>query len=98
MPQFLEPRTRVEAGGVPSPAGRVMIVDDDYSVRRALHITLYDQGFEVSEASTGEEALALARAIRCDAVLLDVNLPARDGVDICQELRQSFPRIAILDR
>jgi two-component system KDP operon response regulator KdpE len=74
----------------------VLIVDDEYSVRRALHITLYDQGFDVSEAPSGEEALALARVIRCDAVLLDINLPGKNGIDVCRELRGLYPRIAIL--
>lgn len=77
-------------------SGRVLIVDDEYSVRRALHITLYDQGFDVSEAASGEDALALARVARCDAVLLDVALPGKSGIDVCRELRQIYPRLAIL--
>jgi two-component system, OmpR family, KDP operon response regulator KdpE len=78
------------------PAARILIVDDDYSIRRALHMTLYDQGFDITEASSGEDALALARAVRYDAVLLDINLPGKSGVDICRELRRLFPRVAIL--
>jgi two-component system KDP operon response regulator KdpE len=74
----------------------VLIVDDEYSVRRALHITLYDQGFDVSEAASGEDALALARVARCDAVLLDIALPGKSGIDVCRELRQMYPRLAIL--
>ncbi len=78
------------------PAGRLLIVDDDYSIRRALHVTLYAQGFEVTEASSGDEAISLARAIRYDAVLLDINMPGRNGVEVCRELRNLFPRLAIL--
>jgi two-component system KDP operon response regulator KdpE len=74
-------------------SGRILIVEDEYSVRRALHISLYDQGFDVSEASSGEDGLALARVISCDAVLLDVVLPGRNG---CRELRALRPRLAIL--
>jgi two-component system KDP operon response regulator KdpE len=82
---------------IPSPSiGRILIVDDEQAVRRALHITLYDQGFDVSEASSGEDALALARVIRCDAVLLDVRLPGKNGIDVCRELRSLYPRLAIL--
>ena len=80
----------------PRPAGRLLLVDDDYSIRRVLHMTLYAQGFEVTEASSGDEALALARAVRYDAVLLDINMPGRDGVEVCRELRKLFPRLAIL--
>jgi two-component system KDP operon response regulator KdpE len=80
----------------PKSAGRLLIVDDDYSIRRALHMTLYAQGFDVTEASSGAEALSLARAVRFDAVLLDINMPGKDGVNVCRELRQLFPRLAIL--
>ena len=83
-------------GGEPKPAGKLLIVDDDYSIRRALHMTLYAQGFEVTESSSGDEALALARAVRYDAVLLDINMPGRDGMEVCRELRKLYPRLAIL--
>ena len=82
-----------------NPPGRlveILIVDDDYSIRRTLHITLYDQGFDVAEASSGEEALMLARVLRYDAVLLDINMPGKSGLEVCRELRHLFPRLAIL--
>lgn len=75
---------------------RILIVDDDYAVRRALHISLYNLGFEIAEAPCFEEAISLVRAIRFDAVLLDVNLPGRNGIEICRELRHICPRQAIL--
>lgn len=84
------------SGEEPQSAGKLLIVDDDYSIRRALHMTLYAQGFDVTEASSGDEALSLARAVRYDAVLLDINMPGRDGVEVCRELRKLFPRLAIL--
>jgi two-component system KDP operon response regulator KdpE len=83
-------------GDEPKPAGKLLIVDDDYSIRRALHMTLYTQGFDVTESSSGDEALALARAVRYDAVLLDINMPGRDGMEVCRELRKLYPRLAIL--
>ena len=82
--------------GEPKPVGKLLIVDDDYSIRRALHMTLYAQGFDVTESSSGDEALALARAVRYDAVLLDINMPGRDGMEVCRELRKLYPRLAIL--
>jgi len=83
-------------GDAPKSAGKLLIVDDDYSIRRALHMTLYAQGFDVTETSSGDEALSLARAVRYDAVLLDINMPGRNGVEVCRELRRLYPRIAIL--
>jgi len=77
-------------------SGSVLIVDDDASVRRALHITLQTLGFSTSEASDGEEALLLVRTAPYEVVLLDMNLPGLDGLEICRQLRRLLPRIAIL--
>jgi two-component system, OmpR family, KDP operon response regulator KdpE len=82
-----------------SPAtkqGAILIVDDDASVRRALHTTLSTLGFTTAEASGGEEALVLARAAPYDVVLLDFNMPGMDGLETCRQLRRLLPRIAIL--
>lgn len=78
--------------------GAILIVDDDPSVRRALHTTLQTLGFNTSEASGGDEALALVRAAAAayDVVLLDVNMPGTDGLETCRQLRRLMPRIAIL--
>src|SRR6202050_4299576 len=76
--------------------GKLLVVDDDASVRRTLHTTLYSLGFDIGEASTGDEALALCRIVRYEAVLLDVNMPGKGGIETCRELRRLMPRIAIL--
>jgi two-component system, OmpR family, KDP operon response regulator KdpE len=76
--------------------GTVLIVDDDDSVRRALHMTLRTLGFSILEAPSGEEALTLARTMPHDVVLLDINMPGLDGLETCRELRRLFPRLAIL--
>ena len=55
--------------------GKVLIVDDEPSIRRALHTTFGTLGFDIAEAVTGEEAIPLLRASSFDAVLLDVNMP-----------------------
>jgi two-component system KDP operon response regulator KdpE len=79
-----------------SSSGNILVVDDDASVRRALHITLQTLGFSTSEAAAGEEALILAHTAPYDVVLLDINLPGMDGLETCRQLRRLFPRIAIL--
>jgi two-component system KDP operon response regulator KdpE len=76
--------------------GKLLVVDDDSSVRRTLHTTLYSLGFDIGEASTGEEAVALCRIVRYEAVLLDINMPGKGGIDTCRELRRLLPRVAIL--
>lgn len=81
---------------VAASRGKILIVDDDASVRRALHTTLQTLGFSTSEASGGEEAILLARTAPCDVVLLDINMPGLDGLETCRQLRRLFPCIAIL--
>jgi two-component system KDP operon response regulator KdpE len=76
--------------------GKVLIVDDESSIRRALRNTLHGMGFEVDDAATGEAALELVRAAKYDVVLLDINMPGMGGVRACRELRKSMPRLGIL--
>ena len=76
--------------------GRVLIVDDEVSIRRALHNTLQGMGFQIDEASSGEAALPLVLENRFDVVLLDVNMPGIGGIKACREIRRSLPRVGIL--
>src|SRR5580692_4591302 len=76
--------------------GKLLVVDDESALRRSLHTTLFSMGFDIGEASSGEEALALCRIVKYDAVLLDINMPGKGGIETCRELRRLMPRIAIL--
>jgi len=76
--------------------GKVLIVDDEPSIRRAIRTTFGTLGFDIAEAVTGEQALPLLRASNFDAVLLDVNMPGMGGLEACREIRRQFPRIAVL--
>jgi two-component system KDP operon response regulator KdpE len=68
-------------------AARVLVVDDEPQILRALQTALRGAGYEVDPAVTGEEALAKAAARPPEAVILDLVLPDRSGVDVCRELR-----------
>jgi CheY-like chemotaxis protein len=68
-------------------ARRILVVDDDASARRLLRLTLEHEGYEVSEASDGGEALALVRSDVPDLVLLDITMPKKTGWDLLSELR-----------
>jgi two-component system KDP operon response regulator KdpE len=76
--------------------GKVLIVDDESSIRRALHNTLHGMGFEVDDAANGEAALDLVREAGYDAVLLDINMPGMGGVRACREMRRNWPHLGIL--
>ncbi len=66
---------------------RVLVVDDEPQILRALQTTLKGAGYEVDTAVNGEEALTAAAVRPPEAVILDLVLPDRSGVDICRELR-----------
>jgi two-component system KDP operon response regulator KdpE len=76
--------------------GRVLVVVDNYPLRRLLHSTFLDAGFDVAEAASGEEAIALVRLLRHDAVLIDLCASRTGGIETCQALRHRFPSLAIL--
>jgi len=76
--------------------GKVLVVDDDDVIRRALSATLQGMGFAVEAASTGEAALHLVGQTAFDVVLLDINMPGMGGIRACRELRKSQPRLGIL--
>lgn len=68
-------------------ARRVLIVDDDPHIRQVLAFAFAKAGLEVSEAEDGEVALASATQQRPDLVVLDINMPRMDGLEVCRRLR-----------
>jgi two-component system KDP operon response regulator KdpE len=77
-------------------AGKILVVDDDASIRRALRATLHSLGFEIDEASTGEAALESAQSGHYNALLLDINMPGMGGIAACREIRRLLPSLPIL--
>jgi two-component system KDP operon response regulator KdpE len=67
--------------------GRILVVDDEHSIRRAVGRALTARGYDVQLATDGEEALSVAAAFQPDLVVLDLNLPALDGLSVCRQLR-----------
>ena len=76
--------------------GRLLIVEDDTVLRRTLRTTLDALGFDIGEASNGEEALQRLRMADYEAVLLDINMPGIGGIETCQRIRRIFTRLPIL--
>ena len=75
---------RTRAGGV---RDRVLVVDDDPPLRRMLERTLAAEGFEVTVAADGAAALSAAERSAPDVIVLDVAMPALDGLAVCRRLR-----------
>lgn len=66
---------------------RILAADDSASMRDMVRMSLGSAGFEVTSAADGDEALRLAAQTAFDLVLLDVNMPIRDGFDVIRALR-----------
>jgi two-component system, NarL family, invasion response regulator UvrY len=79
-------------------AVRVLTVDDQAVFRRAAEVVIdASPGFELAgEASSGEQALALAKRLRPDLVLLDVRMPGMDGVETARRLAADRPEAVIV--
>jgi len=75
---------------------RLLVVDDDASVREALALVLGLDGFEVTTAGDGREAIRTLSHGRPDAVILDVLMPGLDGLEVCRRLRASGDRTPVL--
>ena len=76
--------------------GKILIVDDESAIRRALQNTLKGMGFAVDDAPTGESALQRVHEAPYDVVLLDINMPGIGGIRACREMRRNLPRLGIL--
>jgi two-component system response regulator MprA len=75
---------------------RVLIVDDDRSLREALRRALVLGGYDTVSAANGREALAQVADATPDALVLDVGLPDLDGLEVCRRLRAGGNRVPVL--
>jgi len=82
---------------------KILIAEDSSTVRRVVAARLAADGYEVSEAADGEQALALARSGRPDLLILDKVMPKLDGFEVVRALRedqqtQAMPIVMLTDR
>ena len=75
---------------------RILIVDDEKNIRRTFGMVLSGEGFEVSEAESGEDALAALAAEVPDLMILDVKLPGIDGLEVLRRVRLEHPRLPVV--
>jgi DNA-binding response OmpR family regulator len=85
----------MRASGAPDEARlgamgtRILSVEDDERIRTAVKLALEDEGWQVVEAETGEDALTLFQREPTDVVLIDIMLPGMDGFEVCRSIRRA---------
>jgi DNA-binding NtrC family response regulator len=77
---------------IPTPTIRLLIVDDDEQLRQTLTKRFLKQGFQVTAAGSGEEALA-ALPPRCDVALIDLHMPGMNGIELLGKLKELQPEL-----
>jgi DNA-binding response OmpR family regulator len=82
--------------GLGSAMERILVVEDDRAVQKALKRLFEAEGFEVHISGDGVSALAAYRAAPPAAVVLDLRLPAMSGRDVCRELKQQAPALPVI--
>lgn len=80
--------------------GRVLVVDDEASIRKSLRICLSQAGYHVIEAGDGQEAITALdsgdNALMVDAIICDIRMPRIDGADAIRHFRAQYPSIPVI--
>ncbi len=75
---------------------RILLVDDEPSIRLFYSAVLADQGYDVVEAPSGSEALRLLEKEKCDLVVLDIRLGPHSGLDLLQQIASHPSRVPVI--
>ncbi|HLE21734.1 MAG TPA: sigma-54 dependent transcriptional regulator [Vicinamibacteria bacterium] len=75
---------------------RILVVDDEESIRKTMRMTLEYEGFEVSEAASGAEAIQAVEADVPDLVFLDIKMPGVDGLEVLGQLKEKSPATQVI--
>ena len=78
------------------PSARILVADDEAAIRFTMEILLRRQGYTVTSATNGTEALALIEQQRFELLLLDLKMPGRSGLEVAQRARDLQPAPAVL--
>ena len=74
-----------------SPGARILVVDDEYQIRRSLQANLENKNYEVTAVASGEEALEAIARWKPDVAIVDLVLPSIDGIELTRRIREQSP-------
>jgi DNA-binding response OmpR family regulator len=92
----LSPARSLEVANMPRPAGRILVVEDDPAVQKALKRLFETEGFAVEVRSDGQSALESFQTSAPAAIVLDLRLPKLSGGDLCKEIKAQAPTLPIV--
>jgi CheY-like chemotaxis protein len=75
---------------------KILLVDDEDSIHLLYREELEDEGYEVHSALSGEEALAQLKIIAPDLVILDINMPGINGIDVLRQIKEMNPSLPVI--
>jgi DNA-binding response OmpR family regulator len=74
---------------------KILVVDDDPTIRDVTRALLENNGYDVRTAADGEAAISQLKVEPCEVVLLDILMPRKEGLETILELKKSFPQVKI---
>ena len=92
----VRPDEEQERRALAKNVAEILIVEDDEVIMATLAYNLSRQGYGVKEATTGAEALRLAREMRPDLILLDLMLPGESGIEVCERIRGRDQEVVVV--
>ena len=75
---------------------KILVVDDEESIHLLYREELEEEGYEVISAMTGEEGLKLFQEEKPDLVILDINMPGMDGIEVLRQMKQMSPDVPVI--
>ncbi len=75
---------------------KILVVDDEESIHLLYREELEEEGYEVHSAMNGEEALKLFDDIKPDLVILDINMPGMDGIEVLRQIKEKKPGVPVI--
>jgi len=75
------------------PQSRILVIDDEESVRKSLTFVLEDEGYLVEVAENGQEAIRKSKANLYNLALVDIRLPDMDGISLLSQMRETVPKM-----